>query len=227
MIREEFLELLRTDDAFRDEVRREILTEELLALPARFDRLTEVVSEIAESVRDLTAAQQRTQEAQRRTEEALQQLVNWQRGEAGRHRGEQYEKEIVRAAPALFYGGQGGTADQSWIQQRLTKQLKPLLEVITEPEDNPFLADLIWWKGEQIAIVEVSVQVNDYDVWRAARRAEMVRRSGAQALAVVIGREWAAFESQYEAKVQGVEWKVGPDLSDGFVAFRRAPADGN
>jgi hypothetical protein len=89
-------------------------------------------------------------------------------------------------------------------------------------EEDPFLADLVWWKGDQIAVVEVSHQVNGYDVSRAAKRAETLRQAGAQALPVVIGREWANDESRFEANVQRVEWKVGSDLSDGFLAFRQA-----
>ena len=58
-------------------------------------------------------------------------------------------------------------------------------------EEDPFLADLLWWKGEQVAVVEVSVQVDGEDVARAGRRADTLRQAGAQALAVVIGEAWA------------------------------------
>lgn len=260
MIREDFLELLRTDQPFREEVRRQLLTEDLLALPARFDQLTEVVGGIAAAVRDLAEAQRRTEEtlqrhseqiqqqgqqlqalieaqqqqseqlerltgAQYRTEEALRQLADWQRGEVGRRDGERYERDTIGRAPALFNGGQGGAPDHPWVQQRLAELLKPLF--VDEPlprEDDPFLADLVWWKGEQIAVVDVSQQVNGYDIFRAAKRAATLRRVGAQALAVVIGRDWAATDARFEAKLHDVEWKVGSDLSDGFLAFRRTPS---
>lgn len=39
--RERFLSSLRTDEAFREEVRREVLTEELLAMPQRFAAFVE------------------------------------------------------------------------------------------------------------------------------------------------------------------------------------------
>jgi hypothetical protein len=261
MLRNEFLELLQTDLVFREEVRRQLLTEDLLALPERFDRLTELIGETVEAVRDLTIAQQRTEEALQRhgqqiealiqaqqrteetfrqygeqiqalfltlhrTEEALQQLINWQRGEVGRRDGERYERDMIRSAPALLSGGRGGAADHPSVQLRLTEQLRPLLTGEEwAPEKNPFLADLIWWKGEQVAIIEISTQVNGYDVLRASERAETLRQAGAQAVAIVIGDEWANLDSRLRAKARQVEWKVGSDLSEGFLKFRRAPPD--
>lgn len=111
MIRDEILQLLRSDQAFREEVRRQLLTEELLALPARFDQLTELVREVVEAVHNLTQAQRRTEDALRETQLELRELVTWQRGEAGRRDGEQYEREIVRRAFVLFNGGQGGSPE--------------------------------------------------------------------------------------------------------------------
>jgi hypothetical protein len=264
VIKEEILELLRSDEAFREEVRRQLFTEELLALPRRTE---EMFQQQGEQIQALIEAQVRTEErvealaeAQLRTEERvealaetqralaeeqraltevtrrvegeihsmaveLRELANWQRGEAGRHVGEGYERDIVKRAPALLNGGEGGATDDHWVQQRLSKLLAPLYRDAPFPRDeDPFLADLVWWKGDQIAVVEVSNHVNGYDVSRAAKRAETLRRAGAQALAVVIGRQWASFESRYEAGEHRVEWKVGSDLSDGFINFRRVEA---
>jgi len=104
-VREDFLALLRTDQNFHEEVRRQLLTEEVLSLPKRVDRLTEVVSEktsllqeTVKLVQGLTRSQLQVEqrldrvetslaqlaEAQRHTEEALKELLSWQRGEAGR-----------------------------------------------------------------------------------------------------------------------------------------------
>ncbi|MBI4640642.1 MAG: hypothetical protein HY731_08110 [Candidatus Tectomicrobia bacterium] len=243
-MREDFLELLRTDRAFREQVRQQLLTEDLLAVPGRVNYLTELTEQVLfllretiGVVRDLAEAQRRTEaliqqqgdqiqaliEVQRRTEEELQRLVGWQRGEAGRRDGERYEREIAKRAPALFNGGQGGTTDQLWVQQQLTKWLAPLLSRrMFDAEEDPFLADLIWWKGKQIAVVEISLQVNGQDVARAARRTETLRRVGAQALAMVIGETWATLDAEDQAMAKQVEWKVGSILSEGFLAFRRA-----
>jgi hypothetical protein len=273
-MREEFLELLRTDQAFREELRRQLLTEDVLAMPGRLDHLTEFLAQalsllrdtvgvvqslteaqrrtegglqqLGERVQALTAAQERTEEglqrqgaqiqalieaqqrtemALYRTEEELRELASWQRGEVGRRDGERYERDMIRTAPALFNGGQGGAVDQPWVQQRLTELLGSLLaEDMFEPEANPFLADLLWWKGEQVAVVEISLQVNGYDVLRAGKRAETLQRAGAQVLPVVLGRGWASVEARVEALTRQVEWKVGADLSEGFLTFRRVPS---
>jgi DNA repair exonuclease SbcCD ATPase subunit len=80
-MREEFLELLRTDRAFREEVRRHLLTEELLALPAQFERLMTLVreavallSKLAEVVQYLAEAQARTEKRVERLEERMERV---------------------------------------------------------------------------------------------------------------------------------------------------------
>lgn len=244
-LRDELLDLLRTDPAFREEVRRQLLTEELLALPelvrelATAQRRTqEQLQRLSEQVRELTVQVQRqgehlqqlTVQVGRQGEQILtlaeqvQALVSWQRGEAGRRDGERYEREILRQAPVLFNGGEGGSPEQPWLQQQLTRLLASVLSEDDLPAvANPFLADLIWWKGDQVAVVEVSLQVNGEDVGRAAQRAATVRRAGGTALAVVIGKEWAAVEATRQAEAQEVVWNVGRDVSMGFLAFRRLP----
>jgi hypothetical protein len=258
---EEFLRLLRTDHAFREEVRRLVLTEELLTLPEKVEELTKAVRELVEAQREhseilrqhseqiaaLVEAQRRTEEtlrqhseilrqhseqiaalveAQRRTWEELQRLVTWQRGEAGRREGERYERQVIRRAPAIFNGGQGGSPEQPIVQQRLTQLLAPFWqEGLIAPEDDPLLADLIWWKDEQIAVVEVSMRVDRYDVERAARRAATLRRAGAAAMGAVIGEEWATPETYDEAIGRQVEWFIGSEMSDGFREFRMRRVD--
>ena len=82
-------------------------------------------------------------------------------------------------------------------------------------------ADLLWWKGEQIAIVEVSLQVDRQDVSRAERCANTLKCSGTSAIAIVIGEQWATPEAREQAQIRHVEWKVDADLSEGFLSFRR------
>ena len=97
-----------------------------------------------------------------------------------------------------------------------------------QPDIFPTTADpsslTFWWKGDQLAIAEVAVQVNGEDVRRVVQRAETLRRGGAQAMAVVIGESWATLDNRERARALGVDWKVGDDLSTGFLAFRRLPA---
>ncbi|MCS3918541.1 hypothetical protein Q2T83_07715 [Fervidibacter sacchari] len=321
-MREQILELLRTDPQFREEVRRLVLTDDLLALPSKFEQLVAVVHELAEiqrqqgeqiralmeaqkrteeqiqalmeaqrrteeqlqrqaeqiqalaeaqrrteeqiqrqaeQIRALAEAQRRTEEqlqrqaeqiralaeAQRRTEEqlqalmqqvsalvvaqsrmeeALQWLINWQRGEMGRREGERYERHVIRRAPILFNGGEGGSPYEPLIQQRLTSVLsrEQREQLFHDEESDPFLADLVWWKDEQVAVVEISLQVDGYDVIRASRRAQTLRDAGIQAIAVVIGREWANPDA-YDAAIRyRVEWLIGSEMSEGFRRFREA-----
>ena len=245
-IREEALDLLRTDSAFREEVRRQLLTKELLSLPGLVHELAEAQRRTEEQIQQLIAQVQRQGEQIRQQGDQIRQLgeqirqqgeqivllaqevralVTWQRGESGRRDGERYEREIVRRAPALFNGGQGGSPEQPLIQQRLTEQLGALLSRdILPAEEDPNLADVVWWKGEQLAVVEVSLQVNGDDVRRATRRAATLRQAGAMAFGVVIGEDWATWEARDRALAWNVEWKVGSDLSEGFLTFRRRPA---
>ena len=84
-----------------------------------------------------------------------------------------------------------------------------------------------WWKGEQLAVVEVSLQIDGDDINRVTQRTNTLRRGGIQARAIVIGEDWATRDTQERARALKVDWKVGDDLSSGFLAFRRlAPADG-
>ncbi len=246
-MREQFLELLRTDPQFRDEVRLLVLTEDLLALPGKVDRLVEAVHELTtvqrqqtEQILALTEAQRRTQEqiqglfhqlnelvaAQHRMEEALTWLIDWQRGEAGRREGERYERQVIRRAPVLFNGGNGGPPDDPSVQQRLTALLPPEQRerLLHNEEDDPFLSDLIWWKGERVAVVEASLQVDGYDVTRADHRAATLREAGIPAIGVVIGKEWADIEAHDVALGRGVEWLIGREMSEGFRKFRELEA---
>ena len=229
----DLIQLLERQPTWLTDVRRVVLTKELLALPEQLARLQQTTAhelqQLTTQLVELTVAQRDTAahlttlvQAQTRTEGELRELVSWQRGEAGRREGERYERDILRQAPALFNGGQGGPTDDSDVQQRLAVQLGPLLgEELLDASANPLLVDLIWWKGEEITVVEVSRQVDRQDVSRAAQRVSTLRRSGAQVTALVIGEHWATAEARDEAQSQQVEWKVGSDLSAGFLTFRK------
>ena len=86
-------------------------------------------------------------------------------------------------------------------------------------EEDPTLADIIWWKGDRVAVVE--------DVRRASRRAMTLRSAGIDAFGVVIGEDWASLEAREMAKEEGVEWIVGGIPSKGMISFRRLPSGGN
>jgi len=71
-------------------------------------------------------------------------------------------------------------------------------------------------------VVEAALVVDDHDVARAARRAETLRQAGVQAMGMVIGRVWLDDEVRRQAEAERVEWQVGDEFSDGYLAFCRS-----
>ncbi|MBI3973893.1 MAG: hypothetical protein HY332_21660 [Chloroflexi bacterium] len=160
--------------------------------------------------------------AQTLTEEQLRTLLGWQVGEDGRRKGERYERALVRRAAVLLNGGAGGSTDEDAIRRRLTEALVPALGgELLRPDEDPFLAGLIWWKGDHVAVIEASLVVDEDDVNRALARAETLRRTGATVVPVVVGDVWDRLGTRVWAQAHRVEWKVGNELSDGLIAFRR------
>jgi hypothetical protein len=206
---EQIAELTRTVQ------RHDALIAELTQTVQRHD---EQIAELVQVVRELA-------EAQRRTEARLERLENRLEGEIGRQSGERYEREVVASAPVFFYGGQGGGLCNPMVQDQLRQWLQPLFEQGVEISHlaNPFRADIIWWKGDRVMVVEVGIKVSRDDVKRAAARAELLRRAGVNATPAVIGEEWGLPDVQALAQQEGVEWFVGDGLSQGFLEFRKLP----
>jgi hypothetical protein len=196
-------------------LRHDELIAELIQTVQRHD---EQIAELVQVVRELA-------EAQRRTEARLERLENRLEGEIGRQSGERYEREVVASAPVFFYGGQGGGLGNPMVQDQLRQWLQPLFEQGVEISNlaNPFRADIIWWKGDRVMVVEVGIKVSRDDVNRAAARAELLRRAGVNATPAVIGEEWGLPDVQALAQQEGVEWFVGDGLSQGFLEFRKLP----
>ncbi|MCS7065364.1 MAG: hypothetical protein NZL85_03700 [Fimbriimonadales bacterium] len=260
-------QLLRTEPELRAALRRMILDEEFMQLPAivrelvevsresvqRLDRLEQTVAELAEisrqSVERLGRVEARTEHLEQRMEERFEQVdrrfeqvdrrfeqveerlirvedgVNdwkeWRRGEDGRREGERYERKILRQASRLLKGGSGGSPDHDEVRHRLATWLAQAKDDAIEDENDPSLADILWWKGDRVAVIEVSQKVDGRDVLRAKLRAETLRRAGVEAMPLVIGEEWAHPESKQLAQQEGVEWLVEKEASPGFVAFRQ------
>src|SRR5215475_4759792 len=200
---------------------------------ARVERLEIRMEQVEATLVRLAEAQARTEEQLVRQgvqiehlTEQVQALVSWQRGEAGRREGERYERDVVRRALVLFNGGQGGAPDQPEVQRRVRVLLQSLLaEDILAAEADPTLADLLWWKGDRVAVVEIAMQVNGENVRRAVQRAKTLQQESAQAMAMVIGESWATPDTRERARTLGIDWKISTDLSEGFLGFRRLTAE--
>ncbi len=250
---EDLLRILEEKPEWQQRMRQAILTRELLELPARFEQLVEMVKELVEAQRrtdarvealavqvaELVEAQQRTdarvdelagivQELVQISRDALrrlERLENWQQGETGRREGERYEREIVARAPALFYGGTGGGKGEPHVREQVGRWLTPLFRqgIDIDPQNDPLLADLIWWKGDRVMVVEVGLKLGVNDVRRAKARAQTLRQVGVDATPVVIGEEWGTPDTEATAQQEGVEWYVRGGLSMGFLEFRKLP----
>ncbi len=169
---------------------------------------------------------QRVAELVRMARKALRRLERLEeecRGKTEQCENELYERQVVARAPILFYGGSGGGMGEPHIRQQLGRWLAALYRqgIDIDEQDDPSLADLIWWKGDRVMVTEISLKVDAQDVQRAAARARTLRQVGINATPTVIGREWATPDTQALAQQEGVEWMVGGGLSQGFLEFRR------
>jgi len=161
------------------------------------------------------------------TKQGVRNLQDWQRGEMGRRAGEDYERTIVRRAARIFGVGEGGSpAISERVNQQIVQWLTQagLLDEDVPEDSDPLDADLVWWKGNRVAVAEISIKVDKDDVLRAKRRAEVLRRAGLEVLPVVIGSEWAHPETEQIAAQEGVAWRVGNAVSDAIVRFRALTA---
>ncbi|GIV11192.1 MAG: hypothetical protein KatS3mg020_0683 [Fimbriimonadales bacterium] len=189
---------------------------------ARLDRQEAELIDLRRTVVDLVEISRQSLERLDRLEQGVESLQSWQRGEDGRRKGERYQREVRRQAWQLLAGGAGGYPEEAHVEQRLRLWLPPSPEDdFPEDGNNPVLADLIWWKGDRVAVIEVSFKVNGSDIRRARARCEALQRVGVDAIPMVIGSEWAHPDSRRIAEAEQVEWKVGNDLSDGFIQFRK------
>jgi hypothetical protein len=206
-----------TEAQCRTEQRLQQLSEEFAAYrqltDQRFAETSQQIAELVGVMRDMLRR--------------LERLEEWQRGEAGRRAGEQYEQRVIRRAINIFLGGEGGSPEKPGVHRRLAQWLRTLRQQgrIPDTNEDPLLADLIWWKGEKVLVVEVSLKVDESDIQRARQRANTLQEAGVDAIPVVIGEEWAAPEVQALAQREQVEWMVGSGLSQGFLQFRRLPEE--
>jgi len=219
----------RAPDVF-DTLRRFILTEELLQLPAEFREFRQQVNERFDRLEgDLAGFKQETRERFDRVETVQNQLLedvrdlrNWKEGEKARRDGLDYQRRVIKRAWRTFGGGEGGWPDEN---PEVAYQIDQWLADAgidgntIDPRSDPQEADLVWWKGRKVAVVEISLKVNGDDVERARLRADTLRQAGLDAIPFVIGLGWAHPETPDNARKLGVEWRIGSEVSDGLREF--------
>jgi hypothetical protein len=150
-------------------------------LRAIVNRIEPVVNRIEPIVNRIEPVVNRIEPIVNRIEPAVMELQRWQRGEVARRKGDDYERLIIQRAGRIFGMGQGGSPrDDASVRQQILMWLDAagLLDEEEDPASDPLEADLIWWKGERVALAEISVKVDRHDVRRAKQRAETLRRAG-------------------------------------------------
>ena len=189
--------ILEQHPEWRTELRRLVLTEELLALPKIIRDLAEAQQRTEQRVAELAVAQQRTEQrvaelavAQQRTEQRIGRLQD----DMGDLKGIMLEERYYRRAGAYF--SRLVRRSQAISSNELTVLLAEAVARGALSEEG---ADEIGWadvvvRGQRredgtdlYLVVEVSWGVGASDVERAVRRAALLAQTGVQTLPVVAG----------------------------------------
>jgi hypothetical protein len=227
---EEFRDLVRILEErpeWRNELRRLILTDQLLALP---EQLAELRTYTEQRFQDLAAAQQRTEErltalatAQQRTQEQLTtvstqladliQVVQTLTTDLGELKGRSLEGEYRTKVYAYF--GRIVRRAHVLAPDELTALLEDAMDggaLSEEQADDVSLADVIVHGRRRsdgaavFLVVEVSWGVGLHDVERAIRRAALLAHTSTPALPVVAGT-WITPEAADLARTRQV-WQL-------------------
>jgi len=224
----DFVRILERRPDWREELRRLILTDELLKLPqvvrelveaqrrteeelktltARVDSLTRRVDSLAAQMEVLTARVDSLTEAQVKTEETLRRLGI----DVAELKGDSLERKYREKAPAYFgpllRRAKSLSADELWdIVDRGIEEGVLTSEEAREVLDTDIVVRGRRWKDgkEEFLVVEVSWGVGVTDVERAVKRAELLRRLGLEVRAAVAGRGITS-EAEGLAAEKGVE----------------------
>lgn len=210
----DFYDVVRALEAhpeWRADLRRLILTDELLALPEQMGRLTEQMTLVTKEMQGLVEAQRQTETQVAMLTEVAQRISV----DIGRLKGDGLEvRYTLRGVPSI-----------TRILRRpvplAAGELDALLEeaetrgVLSEAESEEIaLADLVI-RGKQrgtgaevYLVIEISWGVGVEDVQRAADRARLLAKAGVQAIPAVAG-EWVIPEAQHLAPGLGV-WQFTP-----------------
>ncbi|GIV08752.1 MAG: hypothetical protein KatS3mg019_0843 [Fimbriimonadales bacterium] len=233
--REETTErLIRVEtDVAETKQRVERVEQDVAETKQRVERVEQDVAETKQRVerveQDVAETKQRVERLEvglNETRQGVNRLESWQQGESGRRVGEEYERKIARRARRIFGPGDGGSPKYSErVQLQLDRWMVQagMLDDMDE-EIDPLEADLIWWKGNRVAVTEISIKVDKDDVYRAKRRAEALGKTGQETIPVVIGSEWAHPETEQLAHREGVAWRVGNKFSESLIAYRQLDA---
>ena len=171
--------VIRNDDNIRQELRKEILTEELMLLPSRFTRLEEHVIQIRKDTTQMSGqiANLTGSDYESKAIEQSRRMIRRHLGMqtatlvyASRQDSSQFEEDVL--VPAINDGR---------INRQQADQLEEADSIIRCQDQQGNIV---------CAVVEISVTVQDHDRSRASERAEFFRRAtGLRTMPFVVGQE--------------------------------------
>lgn len=206
-LRQWVIQLIRGSDDLREDLRREILTDELLQLPVRFTRMEQDVGTLKDDVGVLKEDVSALKDGQARLEQYVMDLRQGQAqvsGHIGRLSGNDYEARAIERSRRLIrrlHGMEMGTVVHSGSPPSPTFDAEILIPAIRsgritrdeadDLEDADCILRLDDPEKETIyAVVEISITVQETDRVRAARRAEVFSRAvEVEARAYVVGEQ--------------------------------------
>ena len=216
----DLVRLLDEQPEWRAEVRRRLLSDELLAMPEQIAEqrrdIQRIEEQIAEQRREMLEQRRETDRRFQQVEDqiaALTRTVDTIRDEVGELKGDSLERRYREKAGAYF--GRLLRRTHVLTDDELNKLLDDAVTqgVLTEDESD----DLIWAdavvrgrrredRAQVVAVAEVSWGVGIKDVERASRRADLLARLGFTTMPVVGGKA-VTREAAELARQQGV-WQL-------------------
>ena len=226
----ELIKILEEHPEWREELRRLILTDELLKLPELVRELAEAQRRTEERLESLAARVDALAEAQRRTEEELRSLAaqvsllaesqRRMQMDLSELKGDFIERRYRERAHAYFSRliTRAHVLSPDEIVELVSRGVEE--GIISEGEAEELLwADVIVRgrereSGEEVyLVVEVSWGVGVGDVERAANRAEILGRLGFKVMGVVAGKEIKP-DAERLARERGIHMVVDGRLVD-------------
>ena len=181
---EDLVRILREQPAWAEAVRAVLLTDDLLDLPARFDRFVQSQEETNRQLSEVLAELKEISEDNRQRLNSLEARVNRMEGRFGNLEGGQYERMIRAKALArcqLRFGFEGvyyALSQDGLIDQRFVSAIGNALQkglASTADTGDLYEADLIISaENNRHAVFEVSLTADDYDIQRARQRADIL-----------------------------------------------------
>ena len=169
---EEILDALERDPALREALRRQILTDELLQMPVRLQRIETDVSTLKDNLSALTTT------------------VNKMGGDVSMLKGSDYESHVARLANR-FLRRQLGVAATIFSSQRNQAALATLLDdaetrgnINADETDELDKTGLILTANgpTDYILAEISITIQQHDVDRAAHRAALLAKATGQSV---------------------------------------------